>query len=449
MATDTWRQSTQARQSLEQAEALASTRERTLALVAGLSERDLSRVVDPLLSPLLWDLGHIANFEQRWLLGSDDSEIDGIYNPFDHPRAERGELPLLDVDACFTYMGTVREHVNERFAGLDPFLVELVIEHEQQHNETILQLLRQLDGYSPPAALRAGFVPPSARPQRVRLRSAASRAFRPIARRSEWIGFPAGDYAIGSDAEARTLVFDNETAEHHVFVDEFEIAARPVTAGDFAEWIDLGGYERRQWWSAEGWEWLAGQDEAFARAPLGWRLDGETWLTDDFGETREVDMEAPVCHVSWFEADAYARAHAARLPTEFEWEVAASYDPRAGAVGRRLRFSWGEQAWTPGAANLDQLAFGVISAGAADHGYGPIDMNGQVWEWTASEFSAYPGFEPFAYAEYSMPFFDRGYRVLRGGSWATRARSVSNTFRNWDHPERRQIFAGLRLARNR
>lgn len=439
---------TATRRGATQAEALIETRDRTLALVAGIADEDLSRVVDPLLSPLLWDLGHIANFEQRWLLDESDTSLDGLYNPFDHPRAERGELPVLTSDECFTYMGAVRERVLGRIDSLDPMLVELVIQHEQQHDETILQLLRQLEGYAPPPALRADFSPPPASAQHIRLREAASRAYRPVSRDRNWIGFPAGDYTIGGAPEGKPLIYDNELSEHEVALDQFEIAARPVTAGDYAEWIDLGGYERPEWWSPEGWRWRRAQDENFTAAPLGWRAEGESWMTDDFGETREVEMEAPVCHVNWFEADAYARAHAARLPTEFEWEVAASCDPRAGARGPRLLHSWGDQPWTPGAANLDHLAFGVLHVGAADHGFGPMDMNGQVWEWTSSEFSAYPDFEPFAYEQYSAPFFDKGYKVLRGGSWATRARSVDNRFRNWDLPERRQIFSGLRLARS-
>lgn len=175
---------------------------------------------------------------------------------------------------------------------------------------------------------------------------------------------------------------------------------------------------------------------------------GADWEIDDFGRSRPVDTAAPVGHISWFEADAFARSSGARLPTEFEWEVAASYPPATGADGARRRYPWGDEEWVPGGANLDQLMFGVEPVACAEGASGPVDMLGQVWEWTSSEFQAYPGFEPFAYAEYSAPFFDNGYRVLRGGSWATRARSVDNTFRNWDLPQRRQIFAGLRLARS-
>lgn len=426
-----------------QAEALAEARARTLALVEGLGEADLSRVVDPLLSPLLWDLGHIANFEQRWLLGSGDDDLDSIYNPFEQPRALRGELPFLHSDESFDYMSAVRAQVEPRLESLDPALVELVIQHEQQHNETMLQLLRQMDGYTPPESLTANHVAPAG-PQRVRLREAASRAYRPT-RSRDWIEFPAGEYRVGSEPGEAPFIYDNELAAHDVSLERFEIAARPVTNGEFIEWIELGGYNKHEWWSPLGVEWLT---EATPAAPLDWRSHGGEWFANGFGAERPVDPDAPVCHVNWFEADAFARAHGARLPSEFEWEVASAYDPRTGPTGPRRRHAWGDEDWVPGDANLDQLAFGVLPTGSTDHGFGPIDMGGQVWEWTSSEFAPYPGFVAGAYREYSEPFFNAGYRVLRGGSWATRARTVSNRFRNWDFPQRRQIFSGLRLARS-
>ena len=416
----------------DQLAALTATRDRTVALVAEVDERDLSRTVDPLLSPLLWDLGHIANFEHRWLLGGDDAARDGIYNPFAHRRADRGELSMLGRAECFEYMSAVRSRVLDALPEADPARVELVIQHEQQHNETMLQLLRQLDSYSAPCDLRDG--------REFRLASTAAGP--------NWVRFPAGHYLVGSDPEDRPLVYDNECRAHRRELHGFDIAMRPVTNGEFIDWIELGGYVKPEWWTPEGWEWLIGQSQLGDPSPLAWRRTAAGWEVDDFGRTRPVDPAAPVSHISWFEADAFARASGARLPTEFEWEVAASHDPVAGADGARRRYPWGDEAWVPGEANLDQLTFGVEPVACAEGACGPVDMLGQVWEWTSSEFRAYPGFEAFAYAEYSAPFFDGGYRVLRGGSSATRARSVSNTFRNWDLPERRQIFAGLRLARS-
>lgn len=432
----------------EQLEAFVATRERTLALIAGVDDVDLTRVVDPLLSPILWDLGHIANFEQRWLLGEGDAKLNDVYNPFAHARRERGDVDFLDSDRCFDYLETVRERVLERFESLDLARVELVIQHEQQHNETMLQLLRQLPDYAPASVLTDGFVAPPASQQHARLREAASRAYRPVTHNRDWIEFPEDRYLIGSDPHDSRLVYDNEISRHRRRLDSFEIAVRPVSCGQWADWIDADGPHDRTAWSVLGWEWLTAQGSSFDGAPANWRREGDQWLETGFGEPRPLDRSAPVCHISWFEAEAFARAHGARLPTEFEWEVAASYDPRAGTAAPARRYSWGDDGWTPGAANLDQLAFGTVESGSIDHGYGPIDMIGQVWEWTSSPFSAYPGFAPFAYSEYSAPFFDAGYRVLRGGSWATRARTVSNRFRNWDLPERRQIFSGLRLVRD-
>lgn len=431
-----------------QALALEDGRARSLALVSGLSEADLSRVVDPLLSPLLWDLGHIANFEQRWLLHEDNDTLDALYNPFGQPRDQRGDLPILHSVDCFNYMAAVRDQVTEKFDQLDPYLVELVIQHEGQHNETMLQLLRQVEGYTPPTELVDAYVQPSSSPQHIRLREIAARAFRPAARAvtAGWIAFPSASYTIGSTPnDPDELIYDNEMTEHEVHLESFEIATHPVSNAEFREWIELGGYERAEWWSPEGREWLA---QSKAQMPLGWLRDGDTFAEVGFGSPRPLLDDAPVCHVSWFEADAYAHAHGARLPNEYEWEVAASYDARDVNGSARRRNAWGDHDWTPGAANLDQLAFGTVASGATDHGFGLIDVGGQVWEWTSSEFNPYPDFKPFAYEDYSRPFFGSGYRVLRGGSWATRARTVNNRFRNWDLPQRRQIFSGMRLARS-
>jgi iron(II)-dependent oxidoreductase len=168
----------------------------------------------------------------------------------------------------------------------------------------------------------------------------------------------------------------------------------------------------------------------------------------EFERTGPLDPDLPVMHVSWYEADAYARWRGVRLPTEAEWEKAASWDAEAG---RKRRHPWGEEQATEELANLEQVAFGPAPAGAYPEGAAPcsaLGMEGDHWEWTASAFGGYPGFQAFPYREYSEVFFGGDYKVLRGGSWATRARVARTTFRNWDHPQRRQIFAGFRCARD-
>jgi iron(II)-dependent oxidoreductase len=214
--------------------------------------------------------------------------------------------------------------------------------------------------------------------------------------------------------------------------------------------MNSGGYDERRFWSEAGWAWLR---EEKARAPAHWRLLAgkresslHAWRELTFGRLEPVHPDGIVVHVSWFEADAYARWAGGRLPSEAEWEKAAAWDPQK-SVARR--FPWGDSAWTPTRANLDQERLKPACSHAYPAGrsaYGCLQMLGDVWEWTDSWFDGYPGFESFPYRDYSEVFFGREYRVLRGGSFATRAVVARNTFRNWDFPQRRQIFAGFRCA---
>ena len=191
--------------------------------------------------------------------------------------------------------------------------------------------------------------------------------------------------------------------------------------------------------------WAVVQVRGAAARPGGWTED----LTREWrlGELVELHRARPVVHVSWYEAEAFARAHGRRLPTEAEWEKAASWDP---SRRRRLAEPWGDELPVAGVhANVDQLSGGTAPVGSLPAGaspYGCEQVIGDVWEWTATEFEGYPGFRAHPYREYSEVFFGQGHRVLRGGSWATRSRVAAPTFRNWDLPQRRQIFAGVRLA---
>jgi iron(II)-dependent oxidoreductase len=270
----------------------------------------------------------------------------------------------------------------------------------------------------------------------------APRAGRPrpraAARTGGMVRIPAGPFVAGAGPAG--FAYDNERPAHVVDLAEFQIDALPVTNGDFREFVERGGYERRAWWSDDGWAWRA---DAGVRRPLYWTGDGRERR---FERTDPIDPSLPVMHVSWFEADAYARSLGKRLPTELEWEKAAAWGPEAS---QPRTYPWGEDAPTPQHANLDQTAFGPVPAGALAAGasaYGVLGLVGDAWEWTASDFRAYPGFRAHPYREYSEVFFGPDYRVLRGGSWATRPRVARNTFRNWDFPDRRQIFAGFRCA---
>jgi iron(II)-dependent oxidoreductase len=417
------------------AEALGEARERTLALVESVSDENLDRVHSPLMSPLVWDLGHIAAFEDLWLVHRYGgrpmlrTDLAEVYDAMETPRAGRGELPFLGPGAAREYMESVRacalEILEMRGAG-DRTLHELVVRHEQQHNETMLQTLQlaRLTDYA--LAGHASLPPAPDRPMTG----------------LEMIEIPAGECLIGAPADG--FAYDNERPRHRTDVREYMIGSSPITNATYLRFAEGGGYQRREWWSDEGWSWKEQYD---ITRPGGWTADyGAEWR---LGRLEPLDPHQPVVHVSWFEADAFARAHDARLPTELEWEKAATWDQDRGVA---YRYPWGNEHPVPGVhANVDQLGCGPAAAGAHPAGTSPCGatgMIGDVWEWTSSDFDGYEGFAPHPYREYSEPFFRDGYRVLRGGSWATRARVANPTFRNWDHPQRRQIFAGLRIARD-
>ncbi len=252
---------------------------------------------------------------------------------------------------------------------------------------------------------------------------------------------------MGTDERAWAL--DNERGAHEVEVLGFYLDTTPVTNRAYLAFVEDGGYERRELWDPEGWAWI--REEGISTPKHWYQKEPHDWWTQRFGFDEPVSMDAPVVHVSWYEADAYARWAGKRLPTEAEWEKAASWDPERET--KRL-YPWGDEPPTPGGAkraNLDQLAFSVAEVGAYPAGasaYGVLGMIGDVWEWTASEFFSYPGFESFPYPEYSEVFFGPDHKVLRGGSWATRPGAIRNTFRNWDFPVRRQLFAGFRCAQD-
>ena len=364
---------------------LERARVHTLALVAHLDDEQLERVHSPIMSPLAWDLGHIAAYEDLWLAHRHGEQpllrgdLAALYDAFETPRAVRGDLEILHREQALAYLSETRartlQTLAERGAG-DGVLCEMVIRHEFQHGETMRQtmaiagLLSDADAAACDRPLPAGGEP--------------------------WLTVAAGPFQMGAPAEG--FAYDNERPRHEVELPAFQIARRPATNSEWLGFREDGGYRRRELWSEQGWAWLGEQQQPqhpaiAAGAP-----------------------EAVASHVSWFEAQAFARARGARLPTEAEWEKAATLPERPGA---------------------ETGAEGSALAGV-----------GRAWEWTQSTFEGYPGFVAHPYREYSEVFFGEGYRVLRGGSWATNERVANVRFRNWDLPQRRQIFAGVRLARD-
>ncbi|MBM2812106.1 MAG: ergothioneine biosynthesis protein EgtB [Chloroflexi bacterium] len=254
---------------------------------------------------------------------------------------------------------------------------------------------------------------------------------------------PAGPFIMGTDD--RTAAYDNERPAHQVYLPSFSIDVTPVTNGAYADFVESDGYRSLEHWSEGGRSWLAATE---AHRPHFWERDGAGWIEDTFAHKRPLNPRQPVQHVCFYEAEAYAHWAGKRLPTEAEWEKAASWDPEGGV---KRAYPWGDESPTPEHANLDQLNFSTMEVGAYPRGvsaYGCHQMIGDVWEWVNTDFCGYQGFVAWPYAEYSEVFFGPEYKMLRGGSWATRPGVIRNTFRNWDYPIRRQIFSGFRCARD-
>jgi iron(II)-dependent oxidoreductase len=445
---------------------LLAARDRTTLLTTVVDEADLIRQHSPLMSPLVWDLAHIANQEELWLLravGGRDAmypAMDPLYDAFEHPRANRLALPLFPPKEARAYGHEVRGRVMElleRTAFEDPgdpeatprpaaagrrgdtafvprgltergFAFGMIAQHEAQHDETMLATHQLRAGAPVLTAPLPGPAPAD------------------VATLPAEVLVPGGPFTMGTSAEPWAL--DNERPAHEVDVPPFWLDTTPVTNAAYIEFIADGGYDDPRWWTAEGWDH---RQRAELVAPLFWEQDGGRrgagWLRTSFGVTAPVVPDEPVLHVCWYEADAYARWAGRRLPTEAEWEKAARFDP---VSGRTRRYPWGDGDPTPALANLGQRYLRPAPAGSYPEGAAPCgarQLIGDVWEWTGSDFAPYPGFEAWPYREYSEVFFGPDYKVLRGGAFGVTPVACRGTFRNWDYPIRRQIFAGFRTAR--
>lgn len=424
------------------ADELETVRARSYGLtVEILDDEAMTAQHSRLMSPLVWDLAHVGNYEELWLLREAAGieamrpEIDDLYDAFEHSRAERPSLPLLSPAESTAYVELVRRKVLDVLDRMplapdrpllrQGFVYGLVLQHEHQHDETMLATL-QLRRGEPVLPLDREATAPAGGPSLLRE-----------------VHVPAGPFEMGTSTDP--WAYDNERPAHEVDLPGFWIDTVPVTNEAFAAFVADGGYDNPRWWSARGWEWRCSSGK---RSPAFWVREGDRWWRRRFGRLEPLPADEPVQHVCWFEADAYARWAGRRLPTEAEWEKAASWDPETRT---KRRYPWGDAAPGPEHANLGQSRFSPAPAGSFPAGASPVgarQMLGDVWEWTSSTFTGHPGFCTFPYAEYSEVFFGGDYKVLRGGSWATDPLACRTTFRNWDHPIRRQIFAGFRTARD-
>ncbi len=418
------------RASLEQA------RSGTAALLEPLSDVELAAPAPPPSSPLVWELARIAHFEESWLLrnlhghGPIADAHDDVYEALRPRPADGGALPPLSPEAVRAYAADVRERVLHGLDHVDleapnpllrkAFVYGLVLQHELQRQETILQALQlraaafPVSDAEPPDRAPAG-------PDEIRI--------------------DGGAFILGATDEP--WAYDNELVPHEVELRPFAIDRAPVTNAAFREFAEDGGYGKTSCWSAAGWDWRQSRN---AEAPLFWERANGGWERTRFGAREPVPPDEPVQHVSFFEAEAFARWAGKRLPTEPEWERAATWHPRRG----KSRYPWGRE-FAGYEANLGHARFSPAPAGSyagGESATGCVQLAGDVWEWTASYFEPYPGFLSYPYPEYSEIYFGEAYRVLKGGSWATDPLVARGSFRNWESPGRRELFAGFRCARD-
>lgn len=420
---------------------IRDTRGRVMQLVADLSDEQLVGPVIPTVNPLIWEIGHLAWFQEKFLLRDALSEqpiiphADALWDSGAIPHDTRWFLRLPSRDRTLAYMEEVRDRAVDRVLRPDatPVVAHFglyTVYHEDTHTEA-LTYTRQTLEYPPPGLDGLSNTAPG---------------------EADEAGPLPGDvevdgrvFVLGATG-SEPFVYDNEKWGHPVEVRPFAIARAAVTQSEFAAFVDDGGYLRRELWSTEGWRW---RETTGATHPVYWRRADGGWQRRWFAHWLDLEPHRPVIHVCWYEADAFCRWAGRRLPTEAEWELAATGGLEEGPRGpRKRRAPWGQDPATPHHANLDWRAMDTVDVAAFPAGDSPLgcrQMFGNVWEWTDSTFLPYPNFEPDAYRANSEPWFGTR-KVLRGGAWATRARYLRTTYRNYFTPDRRDVFAGLRTC---
>ena len=417
-------------------------RRRTLEVVADLTDEQLMGPQLRIVNPLLWEIGHVTWFQEKWALRHSGGQApiradgDSLYDSAAIPHDSRWSLPLPSRADTLSYMNDVRDRVLERIergklTENDRYFITLGVFHEDMHTEAFTYT-RQTLGYPPPVF--SG------------LELASSCQPGPLRGDAE---VPGGRFLLGALREQR-FAFDNEKWAHPLDVRPFAIARTAVTQVEFLEFVEGQGYRRREFWSEPGWAW---RESAGAKHPVYWKREvAGRWLRRNFDQWVPLEPHRPALHVNWWEAEAYCKWTGRRLPTELEWEVAASAEPEH--FGKKLadvkrRFPWGEDPPEPECANLGWRAMGAVDVSAlpaGDSAFGCRQMIGNVWEWMANDFGPYPGFEVDPYREYSQPWFGT-HKVLRGGAWSTQPRLLRNTWRNFYPPDRRDVWAGFRTCR--
>ncbi len=419
---------------------LADSRRRTLDLIGDLDEEQMLGPQLSIVNPPLWEIGHLAWFQERWNLRRvTDEEFtssrileqgDELYDSMEVAHDTRWDLPLLSSEETLSYMQRVLDLTLDRLREEGPtpevsYFTQLATFHEDMHGEAFTYTRQTHALPEPPISDREPGV-------------LEGRPAGPFEGDAE---IPGGTFMLGA-TEDMGFVFDNEKWAHPVEVAPFRISRAPVTNEQFAAFVEDGGYENKDLWSERGAKWL---EQTGAEHPVYWSKQSGGWNRRHFDETGPLSPHQPVIHVGWYEAEAYCRWAGRRLPTEAEWEMAASAEP--SSEHNRL-YPWGDEPPTPRHANLDGRLLGPVDVAAfpeGDSAFGCRQMMGNVWEWCADDFGPYPGFVRDSYKEYSEPWFG-DHKVMRGGAWATRSRMLRNTWRNFGLPARRDLFVGFRTC---
>ena len=434
----------------ELAEWVSEARRRSMDLVGDLTDEQLMGPRLSIVNPLLWEIGHVAWFQEKWVLRYVSKETpgradaDALYDSIAIPHDSRWDLPLPSRQETLRYMADVRDRVLERLQSGEPseeliYFTLYCVFHEDMHCEAFTYT-RQTLGYPLPCFCLQG------KPRNSRRDTAYHNVDSSLKQDVQVAG---GEFWLGASPE-EPFVFDNEKWAHPVGLKPFAISRTAVTQEEFAAFVEDGGYMRQEFWSPEGWNW---RQQVQAEHPVYWRLDpGGNWFRRHFDQWLPLEPRMPVIHVNWYEADAYCRWAGRRLPSEVEWEAAAAGEPAQESLRlshEKRRLPWGMRNPDSEHANLDWRAGGCVGVDELRQGdsvWGCRQFLGNVWEWTSSPLVPYPGFVADPYKEYSEPWF-RTHNVLRGGCWATRSRLLRNTYRNFYTPERRDVFAGFRTCR--
>jgi gamma-glutamyl hercynylcysteine S-oxide synthase len=430
--------------------ALQEARERTLELVADLSDEQMLGERLSIVNPLRWEIAHVAWFQEYWILRHLRQlepvwdAADKMYDSARIAHDTRWDLPLPSKAETIGYMQQILDRVLEQTTantaceinGYDEtYFLQLALFHEYMHAEAITYTRQTLGYPAPGMTLDQETLQPAARVEGkdTRMRDAE---------------IPGGTFRLGS-TPVMPFVFDNERWAHPVEVKAFAISRTAVMNAEYAAFVEDGGYRLREFWDEEGWLWRQNSE---AERPVYWQsLSGGRWLRRNFDQWVPLEEDLPVLHVNWYEASAYCRWAGRRLPTEAEWEMAASSEyaiEEPGIAEHKRLYPWGDSAPAPERANLDWRNMCCIDARAlpaSESSFGCRQMIGNTWEWTASTFGPFPGFTAGPYKEYSAPWFG-DHKVLRGGCWATRSRLIRNNYRNFYKPDRRDVWAGFRTC---